>query len=187
MSNRVVYFNGQFVPERDARVSIFDSALVFGDMAFESTRTFGGRPFHLRDHLERLFATLSAIETDCRLSIDEMERITLEALARNAPTESAEMEWQIVHNISRGPLARLSRGVCRGAAADGAGFVLAAGGSARELRAELRERRTPRHSRAAAYSGVVVQSSSEDSQPRTLSTGDATGEPHSTGKLAGAC
>ena len=105
MPDRVVYFNGEFVPEREARVSIFDSALQFGDMAYESTRTFGGRPFHLREHLERLFGTLAAIEVDCRLSLDELERITLETLARNAPTESGEMEWQIVHNVSRGPSA----------------------------------------------------------------------------------
>ena len=45
MANRVVYFNGEFVPESEARVSIFDSALMFGDMAFEMTRTFNQVPF----------------------------------------------------------------------------------------------------------------------------------------------
>ena len=45
---RVVYFNGQFVAEDEARISIFDSSLMFGDMAFEMTRTYGGHPFRLR-------------------------------------------------------------------------------------------------------------------------------------------
>ncbi len=40
MPHRTVYFNGKYVPESEARVSIFDSALMFGDMAFEMTRTF---------------------------------------------------------------------------------------------------------------------------------------------------
>ena len=35
MSGRVVYFNGRYVPENEARVSIFDSAVMYGDMAFE--------------------------------------------------------------------------------------------------------------------------------------------------------
>ena len=38
---RTVYLNGQFVPEADARVSVFDSALVWGDMVFETTRSLG--------------------------------------------------------------------------------------------------------------------------------------------------
>ncbi len=39
-SERLVYMNGAFVPEKDAKVSIFDSALMFGDMIFEMTRSF---------------------------------------------------------------------------------------------------------------------------------------------------
>jgi len=104
MSDRVVYFNGLFVPERDARVSIYDSALQFGDMAFESTRTFAGRPFRLAEHLARLADSLAALEIDAGLSLDELERLTLDTLARNTPTEPADIDWQIVHNVSRGPL-----------------------------------------------------------------------------------
>ncbi len=104
MSSRVVYFNGQFVPESEARVSIFDSALMYGDMAFEMTRTYNRRPFKLREHLDRLYASLRLLEIDCGLSIKEMERITSETLERNLPTESADMDWQLMHDVSRGPL-----------------------------------------------------------------------------------
>ena len=55
-SGRVIYQNGNFVAEADARISIFDSALMFGDMVFEMTRSFDGKQFRLRDHLERLMA-----------------------------------------------------------------------------------------------------------------------------------
>jgi branched-chain amino acid aminotransferase len=102
----MIYLNGRFVPESEGRLSIFDSALQFGDMAFEATRTFGGRPFRLRTHLERLVGSMAELEIDCRLSIDQLEEVTSEALARNAATESPEMEWQIVHNVSRGPLSQ---------------------------------------------------------------------------------
>ncbi|MGE3317346.1 MAG: aminotransferase class IV [Planctomycetaceae bacterium] len=104
MPDRTIYFNGRFVPEGEGRVSIFDSALQFGDMAFESTRTFGGKPFRLREHLERLYGSMCELEIQCGLEIDQLEAVTHETLALNAETESSEMEWQIVHNVSRGPL-----------------------------------------------------------------------------------
>ena len=104
VSSRVVYLSGQYVPEAEARVSIFDSALMFGDMAFEMTRTFRGRLFKLRAHLERLYASLALLEIDCGLSLAQMERLTQEALDRNRETEPADVDWQVMHNVSRGPL-----------------------------------------------------------------------------------
>ena len=105
MSDRVVYFNGNYVPESEARVSIFDCALMYGDMAFEMTRTFHHKPHRLRFHLERLYGALRLLEIDCGLTIDEMEQATLECLERNIPTEGPDMDWQIMHDVSRGPLA----------------------------------------------------------------------------------
>ena len=104
MSARIVYFNGRLVPESEARVSIFDSALMYGDMAFEMTRTFGQKPFRLRDHLERLYSSLRLLEIDCGLSVDVMEKTTLDTLEQNIPTEAADVDWQIMHDVSRGPL-----------------------------------------------------------------------------------
>ena len=104
MSGRTVYFNAEFVAESKARVSIFDSALMFGDMAFEMTRTFGGKPFRLRYHLERLYSSLRLLEIDCGLTLEKMEQVTLETLERNLSTEAADMDWQIMHDVSRGPL-----------------------------------------------------------------------------------
>jgi branched-chain amino acid aminotransferase len=104
MSHRKVYLNGRFVAESEAQISIFDSALMYGDMAFEMTRTYGRRPFKLREHLDRLYASLRLLEIDCGLSLADMERLTLETLELNLPTESADMDWQIMHDVSRGPL-----------------------------------------------------------------------------------
>ncbi|MBI3862854.1 MAG: aminotransferase class IV [Planctomycetia bacterium] len=104
MPHRTVYFNGRFVPETEARVSIFDSALMYGDMAFEMTRTYARRPFKLREHLHRLYGSLRLLEIDCGLSLAEMERITLETLELNLPGEAADVDWQIMHDVSRGPL-----------------------------------------------------------------------------------
>ena len=90
MCQRLVYFNGEFIPEREARISIFDCALMYGDMAFEMTRTYNQTPFRLQEHLERLYGSLKLMEIDCGLSLEEMKLVTLETLERNLPTESAD-------------------------------------------------------------------------------------------------
>lgn len=103
MASRKVYCNGEFVSEEQARVSIFDSALMFGDMVFDMTRTYRQKPFRLRAHLERTYAGLRYLGIECGLTIDEMEEATLRTLEMNLPAlDGADV--QIMHNISRGPL-----------------------------------------------------------------------------------
>ena len=51
---RMVWWNGKFIPESQAKLSIYDSAIMFGDMVFEMTRSFNKKQFKLRKHLERL-------------------------------------------------------------------------------------------------------------------------------------
>ncbi len=101
--SRIVYFNGRFVPEHEARLSVYDSALLLGDMAYEVTRTVRQRPYRLRDHLVRLQRSLAALRIEPGLSIDDLERITLATLERNLPLEADDVDWNIIHNVSRGP------------------------------------------------------------------------------------
>jgi branched-chain amino acid aminotransferase len=103
MSRRVVYFNGRFVPEEEARVSIYDSALIVGDMAYEVTRTIGHQPFRLEQHIARLRHSMNAMQIDPGMSDHKLTHCTLETLNRNLPTEADDVEWNIIHNISRGP------------------------------------------------------------------------------------
>ena len=51
--------NGEFVTEKNAKISIFDSALMFGDMVFEMTRSFNQEQFKLREHLESFIWVLN--------------------------------------------------------------------------------------------------------------------------------
>jgi branched-chain amino acid aminotransferase len=104
MSQRLVYFNGEFIPEIEARISIFDSALMVGDMVFEMTRTFNQKPYRLRHHLERLYASLDYAEIDCGLNIDEIEAATHQTIERNLPALEG-YDFQIMHNATRGALA----------------------------------------------------------------------------------
>ena len=83
MTQRRVYFNGEFVPEAEARVSIFDSALMYGDMVFEMARSFNGKPFRVRQHLERLYTGLKILKIDCGLTLYEMEAATHQTIEIN--------------------------------------------------------------------------------------------------------
>lgn len=103
-SGRVVYHNGIFVPEADAKVSIFDSALMFGDMVFEMTRSFNKKQFKLKEHLERLYAGIKILRIPLKMTIDEMESLCYEVIERNEPIFTDTDEHRLMINVSRGPL-----------------------------------------------------------------------------------
>jgi branched-chain amino acid aminotransferase len=104
-NGRLVYVNGEYVPERDAKVSIFDSALMFGDMVFEMTRSFCKQQFRLREHLERLYAGIKILRIPLSMTITELESACYETIKRNEPIFSPNDEHRLLINISRGPLA----------------------------------------------------------------------------------
>jgi len=103
-SGRVVYHNGVFVDERDAKVSIFDSALMFGDMVFEMTRSFNQEQFKLREHLERLYNGLQILQIPIKQSIEELEQICYDTVDKNKSVFLPTDEHRLLINVSRGPL-----------------------------------------------------------------------------------
>jgi branched-chain amino acid aminotransferase len=90
------------VAEADAKISIFDSAVLLGDTVTESTRTFGHAPFKLEQHVARLYKSLKVTRIDPGMNADEMLRVTLRMLESNLPTYREHEDCWIVHNISRG-------------------------------------------------------------------------------------
>ena len=103
-ANRVVYQNGEYVNEKDAKVSIFDSALMFGDMVFEMTRSFNQKQFRLREHLERMYIGIKILRIPMKLTIDELEIICYETIEKNKDAFEPHDEHRLLINVSRGPL-----------------------------------------------------------------------------------
>ena len=101
---RLVYWNDRLIPEAEARLSIYDSALMFGDMVFEMTRSFNGVQFKLREHLERLYASMKAVCLPPPIAIDWMERAVNETIEANRPAFAADDEYRVMIDISRGLL-----------------------------------------------------------------------------------
>jgi branched-chain amino acid aminotransferase len=102
MQERIVYLNGAFVPESEAKVSVLDSGFNAGDGVYDVTRTFRHKPFRLREHTERLFRSLRYTRIDCGMSIAEMEKTTLEVLERNRPLLGENDDCALWQVVSRG-------------------------------------------------------------------------------------
>jgi branched-chain amino acid aminotransferase len=103
-SSRVVYFNGQLVPEAEARISIYDSALMFGDMVFEMTRSFNKKQFKLREHIDRLYAGVKILRIPLQMTPAEMERACEETIEANDRLFTADDEHRLMIDVSRGLL-----------------------------------------------------------------------------------
>jgi branched-chain amino acid aminotransferase len=104
IESRQVYINGEFVDEVDAKVSIYDSSLMFGDMVFEMTRSFNGVQFKLKEHIERLYAGTSILQIPMPITPEEMHEICLRTIERNQSTFREDDEHRLLIDVSRGLL-----------------------------------------------------------------------------------
>ena len=104
-----VLVNGQFVDRDKAQVSIHDRGFRLGDVVFDTSRTFNGQIFRLRDHLERFYRSLKYVRINPGMSIDEMEVATLEVVKKNeALRESLKDDYMISQIVSGGISQRIN-------------------------------------------------------------------------------
>ncbi len=82
-----IYLDGKFVDSADAKISVFDHGLLYGDGVFEGIRLYGGNIFRLEEHLERLEYSAKAIMLDLPLTRQEFSDITCEACRQNGLTD----------------------------------------------------------------------------------------------------
>ncbi len=101
---RKVFINGNYVDESEAKISIYDSALMFGDMVFEMTRSFNKKQFKLRDHLERLYRGLKILRIPIQYSLEELMDICADVQLTNDHFFNTTDEHRLLINVSRGPL-----------------------------------------------------------------------------------
>ena len=79
----VVYLDGKFVPASDAKITIFDHGLLYGDGVFEGIRAYNGRVFKLERHVDRLFHSARAIDLEIPHTHEEIANIVLETFRKN--------------------------------------------------------------------------------------------------------
>ncbi len=101
-NERICYFNGKYVPESEVRVPFRDTSWVYGDGAFDMTRTFGHKIFRLAEHIERFYRSLRYLRIDPGLSPAEMIAISEEVFERNRHLLGPNDDYWLGQRVSRG-------------------------------------------------------------------------------------
>ena len=99
-----VFMNGEFMNQVDAKISIYDSALMFGDMVFEMTRSFNKTQFKLEEHIDRLIVGLKILRIDIPYSKSNLIEICHEVIEMNEPHYKQDDENRMMIDLSRGLL-----------------------------------------------------------------------------------
>jgi branched-chain amino acid aminotransferase len=78
-----IFIDGKYYDERDAKISVFDHGLLYGDGIFEGIRAYHGRVFKLKEHIDRLFYSAKAILLEIPMSSAQITRAVVEVCREN--------------------------------------------------------------------------------------------------------
>src|SRR5438552_17563433 len=86
-SSLKIYISGKYYEKENAKVSVYDHGFLYGDGVFEGMRSYGGKVFRLKEHLERLWASAKAIWLKIPISPGEMAKAVNDTLATHRDQE----------------------------------------------------------------------------------------------------
>ncbi|WP_419596651.1 D-amino acid aminotransferase [Thiolapillus sp.] len=95
--SELIYLNGGFLPQEQAHVSVMDRGFLFGDGVYEVIPAYAGLPFRLKEHLQRLNASLEAIRMSPPLSDEQWRAVFGQLLAQRGNADQ-----QIYLQVTRG-------------------------------------------------------------------------------------
>jgi branched-chain amino acid aminotransferase len=78
-----IYISGKYYDKENAKISVYDHGLLYGDGVFEGMRSYGGKVFRLKQHLDRLWDSAKAIWLTIPMTQDELAKAVNETLAKN--------------------------------------------------------------------------------------------------------
>jgi branched-chain amino acid aminotransferase len=79
-----IYLDGAFVPQNEAKISVFDHGFLYGDGVFEGIRAYNGKIFRLAEHVDRLYDSAKAIDLEVPITKEEMAEAIVEVCRRNS-------------------------------------------------------------------------------------------------------
>ena len=101
---RICYLNGQFVPESDAKISIFDEGLMYGTTVFEMLRSYNQQHWKMDEHLDRMYWGLKVLRIPEPMPKKDLSDLCDAVTLRNCAVFQPDDEFRLMINISRGPL-----------------------------------------------------------------------------------
>lgn len=102
MADYTTYFNGDWIPLSDVKISPLDRGFYVGDTVFEVERTFNGRSFRMKEHIDRLYRSLTYASIDIEVSAEEMIEISEEAISLNEMYRQDVGDFTVHQFVTRG-------------------------------------------------------------------------------------
>ena len=102
MADYISYFNGDWMPLSQVRIDPMDRGFTTGESVFDAVRSFDGKSFRMKQHVDRLYRSLKYVRIDPGLSPDEMLEISEEAIVRNEHLRAEVGDFMIRQFVTRG-------------------------------------------------------------------------------------
>lgn len=99
----VIYVNGELLPRKDAKISVFDSGYLVGDGIWEAVRLHRGQLVFLEMHLDRLWNAAAAVGMDLKMTKEEITREIRRTLDANNMTDDVHVRFMITRGIKKTP------------------------------------------------------------------------------------
>ena len=87
MNNNQIYIDGTYYNRDEAKISVYDHGLLYGDGIFEGIRIYSGKVFKLKEHIDRLFESAKAIHLSISMNKEELTEEVLRAVQKNKKSE----------------------------------------------------------------------------------------------------
>ena len=101
-SKYVAYMNGEWIPSSELKVDVRDRGFRVGDTVFDVTRTFNGKSYKMKEHVDRLYRSLKYVRIDAGMSAEEMVELSEDAIQRNMHMLKEVGDFAIWQAITRG-------------------------------------------------------------------------------------
>ena len=103
MADYTAYWNGEWVSFSEVRINPLDRGFMVGDVVFDVARTFNGKSFRMKEHVDRLYRSLKFVRIDPGISPQEMVDVSEEAITRNEHLRADVGDYTIWQFVTRGP------------------------------------------------------------------------------------
>jgi branched-chain amino acid aminotransferase len=102
MADYTAYFNGEWMPASQVKIDPMDRGFLVGDAVFDVFRTFNGKSFRLKEHVDRLCRSLNYVRIDPGLSSEEMIKLSEEIIRRNEHLRAEVGDFAVWQFVTRG-------------------------------------------------------------------------------------
>src|SRR4030066_334006 len=101
MADYTAYFNGEWMPASQVKIDPMDRGFLVGDAVFDVFRTFNGKSFRLKEHVDRLYRSLSYVRIDPGPSPEEMFKLSEEIIRRNEHLRAEVGDFVVWQSVPR--------------------------------------------------------------------------------------